>query len=211
MKLKIGTILFGTAVLLTTCTKDVNAPSACFQEKILPIFVSNCAQSGCHNTKDHRGHYDFSNYEGIMKGVTPKHPLQSEVYKVIRGNNPSMPAEPYSRLTSTQVNLIKLWINAGAQNTSNCSGCDTTNYNYSSRISGIMTNWCVGCHNSSNKGGNYDLSNYEGVSVAVKSGRLLGSIQHQQGYMAMPQNGGMMDDCEIKAIEKWINAGYPNN
>lgn len=211
MKLKFGSVLLGTVLLLTTCTKDVNAPSACFQEKILPIFVSNCGQSGCHNSKDHRGDYDLTTYEGIMQGVTPKHPLLSEVYKVIRGNNPSMPAEPYSRLSSAQVNLIKLWINAGAQNTSNCSGCDTSTYTYSSKISGIMSTWCVGCHNSSNKGGNYDFSNYTGVSDAVKAGRLLGSIQHLTGYVAMPQNAAKISDCEITTLEKWIKAGYPNN
>lgn len=59
---------------LSTCTYDIYNPDICFQENILPIFVSNCAMTGCHNSIDKAEEYDFSNYEGIMKGVEPKHP-----------------------------------------------------------------------------------------------------------------------------------------
>lgn len=213
MKIKLISIILLTGLLLaiSTCTKDIYAPSACFQENILPIFVSNCTMSGCHNSKDKAAEYDLSNYEGIMRGVKPHHPLLSEVYKVIRGNDPSMPVPPYSKLSSTDVGLIKLWINAGAHNTSNCSTCDSTIYSYSGRISGIMKNWCIGCHNSSNKSGNVDLSNYNGVSASASDGSLLGSIKHSPGYLAMPEGGGQISSCEIRVIEKWIAGGHPNN
>lgn len=211
MKFKFGILLSALVLLVSTCTKDVHAPSACFQEKILPIFVSNCAMSGCHNSTDREEGYDLSNYEGIMKGVRAKRPLLSEVYKVIKGNNPSMPAEPYAKLSAEQVNLIKLWINAGAPNSSNCSTCDSSDYRYDSKISTIMTTWCLGCHNNSNPGGNVFLGNYQAVVDAATSGRLLGSVQHLSGYSPMPQQGGKLDDCSIRAIEKWIAKGYPQN
>ncbi|MFY8185634.1 MAG: hypothetical protein ACOVLD_06160, partial [Bacteroidia bacterium] len=54
---------------LTTCTKDVYVPNTCFKEDILPIFVSNCTMSGCHNSIDKKEGYDLSNYDGIMTGV----------------------------------------------------------------------------------------------------------------------------------------------
>lgn len=99
----------------------------------------------------------------------------------------------------------------GAPNSSNCSACDTTNVGYAGRVQPLMQTWCVGCHNASNSGGGYDLSDYAGVSNAVAGNKLLGSIKHLQGYSAMPQSGGQLSACDISAIEKWVNGGFPNN
>ncbi len=198
-------------IIFATCTKDTYGPNACFTEDVLPIFVSNCTMSGCHNGKDKKANLDLSNYDGIMQGVKPKHPLFSSVYKVIHGNNPSMPEKPFPKLNTKDVNTIKLWIDMGASNTSNCSMCDTNNFTYALRVKTIMDMWCVGCHNSSSAGGGYDLSSYSGVVYAITNNKLLGSIQHSPGYVSMPQSGPKLQQCEISAIEKWIETGYPNN
>lgn len=162
--MKAKTILFVLITsLFATCTYDVYNPDVCFQENILPIFVTKCSISGCHNSSSHAAGYNFSDYEGIMKGVKPKHPYQSEVFNVIRGNNPSMPVG--QKLDEKEVTYIKLWIKMGAQNTSNCSSCDTSSYSYSGRIKPVITTWCIGCHNSTNAGGNYDFSTYNGVGL----------------------------------------------
>ena len=70
-------------ITLSDCASDVYNPDVCFQENVLPIFVSNCAMSGCHNSIDKAEEYDLTSYEGIMKGVVANHPSRSEVYKVI--------------------------------------------------------------------------------------------------------------------------------
>jgi cytochrome c553 len=203
-------IVMASLLLFITCTKDVVGPGACFQEDVLPIFISNCTMSGCHNAKDKRAGYDLSNYDGIMQGIKAKHPLRSEIYTTIRGNNPSMPQQPYSKLSAENVNMIKLWINMGARNTSNCSSCDTTNFTYSSRVSNVMKAWCTGCHNATSAGGGFDLSNYQGVVNAAANNKLMGSIKHTSGYLAMPQSGGQLQQCDIDAIQKWINKGFPD-
>ena len=209
---KVSFLVFaGCSILLSTCTKDIAGPDACFQEEILPVFVSNCAMSGCHNSTSKKEGYDFSNYEGIMKGINPKHPLTSEIYTTIKGKNPSMPPKPYGKLSSTHVNLIKLWINKGARNTSNCKSCDTINFGYSARIKPINETWCTGCHNAGNSSGGIDLSTYKGTIAAVAGNKLIGSIKHSTGFAAMPQGGPQLSLCEIAAIQKWINAGTPNN
>lgn len=211
MKNKIAIVLVSCLLILTTCTKDQAGPDGCFQEDVLPIFVSNCTMSGCHNSKDRRAGYDLSNYEGIMKGIKAKHPLRSEIYNTIKGSNPSMPEKPYGKLSSGDVSMIKLWINMGARNTSNCRACDTANIEYTARVKGITQAWCVGCHNSSNSGGGFDLSDYNGLVKAIPNNKLLGSIKQLSGFSAMPQTGGQVSPCEIAAIEKWIANGYPDN
>ena len=204
-------LLFSSLFLLPKCTKEQAGPDGCFQEDVLPIFVSNCTMSGCHNSKDKRAGYDLSNYEGIMKGIKAKHPLRSEIYNTIKGKNPSMPEKPYPKLSSSDVSMIKLWINMGSRNTSNCRSCDSANFTYAERIKPIMNAWCLGCHNSSSPGGGYDLSNYSGLIETIKNNKLMGSIKHSSGYIAMPQNGGQLSTCEITAVQKWINSGYPDN
>jgi hypothetical protein len=54
----------------TSCTKDVVVTDVCFQNDVLPIFVSKCSMSGCHagtsgGNKDSHG-YTLTSYEGIM-------------------------------------------------------------------------------------------------------------------------------------------------
>lgn len=208
MKKIIIIALIGSLLSFTTCIKDIYSPNACFQEDVLPIFITNCTFSGCHGSKS-RESYNLTTYDGIMQGITPKHPLLSEIYTSINGNNPSMPQSPYSKLSSKDVHTIKVWIQMGARNTSNCRSCDTTIFTYNAKIKTIMQTWCVGCHNSGNSGGGYDLSSSGGVISAVANNKLLGSINHQVGYSAMPKNAGQLSSCDIKAIEKWITAGYP--
>lgn len=211
MKIKLIIVVALCITGFTTCTKDVSGPNACFSENVLPIFVSNCAMSGCHNSKDKKAHLDLTTYEGIMQGVKAKHPLLSEVYKVIHGNNPSMPQDPYPKLSAMDISTIKLWINMGAQNSSSCSNCDTTNFTYNTRVKKIVDVWCVGCHNSSSVVGGYNLSTYDGVIKSIANNKLIGSIKHSSGFISMPQNGGQLQQCDIIAIEKWINSGSPNN
>lgn len=205
-------LLCGLSILLTTCTKHVASPDNCFNQSILPVFIVNCAQSGCHDATSKRAGYNLTSYDGIMKGIKKNHALQSEIYREIRGNNPSMPPKGYSKLSSRDVLKIKNWINFGAPQDNFCSDCDTTLFGYTNRVEKIVQTWCVVCHKPGNTSGNIDLSNYSGVASAIKSNNnaFLNSILHAPGYSPMPK-GAKLGDCEINAIKKWISGGYPEN
>ena len=212
MKPKVLVIALASLFVLQNCRSDKYIPGICFEENILPIFVSKCSNKGCHNSKDKKEDWDLTNYEGIMKGIVAGHPLQSKIYNVIRGKNPEMPLEGSPQLTSHELSLIKSWIQFGAKGSGQCnSSCDTTAYNYNANVAPILSTWCVGCHGSSNAGGGIVLSDYNGVKIAVENGSLLGSINHQPAYIAMPKNSAKLDYCKLKVIKKWIDSGYPNN
>jgi mono/diheme cytochrome c family protein len=89
------------------------------------------------------------------------------------------------------------------------TNCDTTSVTYSGKVQPILATSCVGCHNSGNAQGGYDLSSHTGVSNS--SARLLGSIKHSSGFSAMPKNAPKLGDCQILIIEKWLANGAPNN
>jgi len=110
-----------------------------------------------------------------MEGISPNHPLKSEIYNEIKGNNPSMPVG--QKLDPIDVTFIKIWIKMGAKNCSNYSNCDTTNYNYSGRVNPLMTQWCFGWLNSSNADGGFNLSSYSSVSASIAGNKLIESFK----------------------------------
>ncbi len=187
----------------------------CFQRDILPIFVSNCAKSGCHNTQSHEGDYVLDTYGHIVyKGIKPGNGSGSKIYQTLVNSDigDRMPQYPSPPLTSTQIAMIKQWIDEGAKNTVNCiSACDPNAFTYAAVIKPIIDVNCYGCHNNSSAGGGYSFSGYSGLKVAVTNGRLLGTINHLAGFSVMPQGGVKLSDCKIQQITEWVNAGAPNN
>lgn len=211
---KIVPILLFTLVFVVTnsCRRDKYIPNVCFNENILPIFISKCGSVGCHSSSSGGKHENRSltNYDEIMKGITPNHPALSEYYTKISGKNPEMPPKNSPQLTAKELENIKFWINFGAPNSS-CGGttCDTLTYiTYNTHIKPIMDLWCIGCHNSSSAS-TTKLDSYNGMKTAIGAGRILGSIKHQSGYLAMPDGGGALSSCEILQIEKWVSNGMP--
>ncbi len=179
----------------------------CFEGDVLPIFVSSCAIGGCHDSKSKAEGYVLDNFENITKrGIKPGDPGGSEIYRQIASGE--MP--PGGGLSSTQVNLISRWIKEGAKNTTNCNSCDSSVFTYSAAISVIMSTNCTGCHSGSNASGGINLSTYSGIKTVADNGHLVGALTQAPGFIAMPP-GGMLSDCNISQIEKWVAAGAPNN
>jgi len=198
----------GTPPAVSNCSPD----SVYFVNEIMPIISSNCTMSGCHDNVTHADGVNLTTYAKIMQYVSPGNATNSKLYKVIiKTDGDRMPPAPMAPLTADQKAKIQKWINQGAKN-NNCVGsCDTTVFTYSVAVKAIMSNKCVGCHNPSNLGGNIDLSTYNAVKVTALNGKLYGSVAHQSGYSPMPKNSSKLPDCEIRQIQKWINAGSPNN
>lgn len=93
------------------------------------------------------------------------------------------------------------------------SPCDDTVVTFSSTVTTILHS-CQTCHSNSNatsSGGGVKLENYADVVKLVNSGKLMGSIRHDNGYIPMPQGGGKLSDCEISQLQKWVDNKTPNN
>lgn len=185
--------------------------TVCFESSVLPIFLSSCARSGCHDAATHEEGYVLDNYSNIVrKGIKPGDANDSKLYEVLfKSGDDRMP--PDAPLSQAQKDSIAAWINQGAKNTVNCNcSCDPAKFTYAAIIQPIITNQCVGCHKPGSLGGNIDLSTYSLVKVQVDNGKLLGSVTQSVGYSAMPK-GSKLSDCQIIQIKNWISAGAPNN
>lgn len=197
-------------------TVNCSPDTAYFQQQVLPIFISNCSVSGCHDNITRQDGVVLTSYNSIMStgDIRPGNPGNSEVYEKIteHDNDDRMPPPPRNRLTQQQIDLIRTWIVQGAKNNS-CisSSCDTANVTYSGAIRNIISNKCQGCHSGANPSGGFDYSTYNGVKARVDDGKLWGAVNHVQGFSPMPKNGSKLSDCELGQIKKWIDAGAPNN
>lgn len=200
----------GTNPPASTCSPD----SVYFQQQVLPIFISNCALSGCHDAASHQDGIILTTYAGIRSEVRPGSLSNSEIWEKITESDPDdrMPPPPRNPLTQQQKDIIKNWILQGAQNNS-CvnASCDTANVTYSTTIRNIISNKCQGCHSGSAASAGYDFSTYTGVKARINDGKLWGAVNHMPGYSAMPKNGTKLSSCELSQIKKWMDAGAPNN
>jgi hypothetical protein len=82
-----------------------------FEQDILPLFVSNCTMSGCHNSNSHASGIDLSSYAAVMNSnvLIPGQSNNSNLVDVITTSNPNdiMPPPPMSALPTAQIILIK--------------------------------------------------------------------------------------------------------
>ena len=173
--------------------------------------------SGCHNAASHKEGVILIDFQSVMQTgeIKPGNASDSELYEVITKSNSNdvMPPPPAAKLTSAQIQIIANWINQGAQNLT-CDqplACDSTNVSFSQFVLPLMQNSCAGCHSATNALGGIKLHDYTSVKSAASSGKLMGSINWANGYVAMPQSGGKLSNCNIAKIQSWINSGSLNN
>ena len=186
-----------------------------FQQQVLPILLSNCAMSGCHDVAGHQEGVILTSYAYVMStaGVDPGDPNGSELYEKITEADPDdrMPPPPRPRLSTEQIATIRNWILQGAQDLSCNTLCHSTRFTYSGSIRQIISNKCQGCHQGTAASAGVDLSSYAGVKAKVTDGKLWGAVNHLPGFSPMPKNGSKLSECELAQIRKWIDAGALNN
>jgi hypothetical protein len=188
-----------------------NSDTAYFQNDVLPLFVSSCAKSGCHDATTKAEDLDLSNYNSIMatNKIKAGKPNDGDIMEEI--NNGSMPPSGNTPLSSAEKDLLKKWISQGAKNNGCTSACDTSNVKYSVQVKTIIDANCKGCHSGSSPQGGIDLSSYDLVKAQVTANKLYQSISHTGGVSPMPKGGNKLSDCQIRAVKIWVDAGTPNN
>ncbi|MBK9017722.1 MAG: hypothetical protein IPM82_28795 [Saprospiraceae bacterium] len=199
-------------VILHPCDPD----SVYFEQQVLPILASNCAQSGCHDVQSHEEGVILTSYDKVKStgGINLSNPSNSKIYKSLNESGEErMPPPPSVALTAEQKALILKWIQQGAQNLTCDGACDTTNVTFSLVVKPLMDLKCVGCHGNNSPGGGIKLTTHAEVKAQADNGKLWGSINHDSGYKAMPYPAGSnkMPQCELDVIRIWIEAGALNN
>ena len=197
-----------------TWAENCDPDTVYFGNTILPLLVSNCGMSGCHDEASHEEGIVVTDYYSLMNSdiIDMGNANNSELMEVITETDPDkiMPPPPSTALTSAQINAIRTWINQGAK-FNNCVGCDTVNYTFNAYILPIIQTNCTGCHSGGSPDANLSLTNYAEIASIANDGSLMHSLNGTGGYSIMPKNTSGLQSCKITQIQKWINDGAPNN
>jgi len=200
-------------VTFTINTQPCNAETVYFTNQILPIFISNCAISGCHDAESASDDVILTDYNTIRSEMKPGDPNDSEYYTVLLDTESDelMPRDPatgigYS-LPQEDLDLIRNWILQGALD-NYCDECDTTEYSFSNTIFPIIETNCStssGCHGTGSL--NSVLLSYEQIKPYADNGLIETRVI---SYKNMPP-ANPLPDCELFLIKKWIDNGAVNN
>jgi mono/diheme cytochrome c family protein len=195
---------------------DPNNPSdtVCFESEILPLFISSCTYSGCHNEASAEDGVVLISYSTIMNtgDVKPGNAKDSKIYEVLNEDGDDrMPQAPYDKLSDAQIALVKKWIDQGAMETT-CEDamCDTAMFTFSGSVLPTIETYCGACHSAGSLSGGRLISNYDEITEIANSGLLIERLRGLNGAAIMPQ-GNPLEECRIRVIEKWIENGSPND
>jgi len=185
---------------------------ACFTRDILPVIVSRCATTGCHDAITHKEGYNYTTYANIKNSVSPGNPLNSKLYTVIKlsSGESKMPPSSSPQLSAAEIDSIGKWITYGALNENCGEVCDTIKpVTFSGTIWPIMQSSCIGCHSGTSPSGNVLLASYNNVATVASSGVLMNSLKGN-GVTKMPV-GTSFSACRIRQFQIWVNDGFKNN
>lgn len=75
----------------------------------------------------------------------------------------------------------------------------------------IIKSQCLECHNAKNHSDGIVIENYLQISESAKIGELYDTVVSVNGYPPRMPKGGLLSDCEVATIKKWIDQQTPNN
>jgi len=221
-------LLSCTLLIILSCTKhtigddpiddtDLSFAVTCdpdtiyFQNTILPLVVSSCGTSGCHDQASHKDGIILTDYASILKTgeIKPGDPGDSEFFETLRDDGDDlMPPPPYEALSNEEVQQIRSWILQGAKNNQCFDDCDTEQVTFSESIWPMMQTYCTGCHSSANPGGGIVIEDHSDMLAIANNGSLMGSVRYEPGYAKMPTNQ-QLSDCNINQLQRWMDEGMP--
>lgn len=190
---------------VVTCSPD----TVYFNQTILPLITSNCAMSGCHDAISHKEGVILTDYTHIRAYSSTTNPAGSTLYRSIATGY--MP--PKGPLASSQMASLLKWMQQGAKNNSCVASgnCVATNVSFATTVLPTLRTNCTGCHSGTSPSAGIDLNSYATVEVQAANGKLVGSISHAAGFIAMPSATVSLSACEISQMKAWISEGTLNN
>lgn len=193
-----------------------NPDSVYFENQILPILISNCTESGCHNAQDREDGVVLTSYQNLVATVenaTLNDTHENDLLKALTEDDPE-DRMPYQKppLPQEQINLIIRWVQQGAKNNGcneNAGQCDVSNVTFSNFVQPLIQTRCQGCHSGTAPQGGINLAGHAAVKTVADNGKLYEVITRTSNFM--PKGGQKLDECTTNKLKAWIDAGALNN
>lgn len=198
----------------TVTSNNCDPDTVYFQNEILPIFLSNCAITGCHDAVSATEGIVLDNFQNIFNtgDIRPGNPDGSDVYEVITENDLDKRMPPassgYSELSQADQDLIEKWINQGALNLE----CDSSQNagpipSFANEVNPIIQANCAitGCHGTTQSP---NLNTY--TQISAQATRVKARVTSTSNPMP-PAGSSQLTNAEIDLIVRWVDGGAPNN
>ena len=82
---------------------------------------------------------------------------------------------------------------------------------YSNKVASLIEEKCYSCHAPDvykKKASRVKIFDYKSLKKQAEKGVLMGSVNHEKGYVAMPYKKGVkIDTCSRLVLQTWIDQG----
>lgn len=199
-----------------------------FKTHIKPILEAACVH--CHNDKEHKGDFkmttleDVKNGGGKTPGIVPGKPERSPVYTstvLDLDDDDVMPPKKEGKLSKVQSEILKKWIEQGAEWPADIKLEQTPRISFEKHIKPIFEQNCISCHNEKKHKGGVDMSTESDALTSGENGPSIVpfDLKHSLGYTSiilpadddniMPpkKSGPPLKKDEIQMVKAWIEQG----
>jgi len=85
--------------------------------------------------------------------------------------------------------------------------CNLEGVTYNAVVKDILSG-CQGssCHGA---GTGREMTDFASAKSYAQNGRIIGALNRDSGFSAMPQGGAKLAQCKIDQVKAWIDADYP--
>ena len=211
------------------CAKDIaKIEKPDFKTHIKPILEAACVH--CHNDKEHKGDFKITTLEeaknggGKTPGIVPGKPDRSPVYTATvldLDDDDVMPPKKEGKLSKAQSDLLKLWIEQGAEWPADIKLEQKPRINFEKHIKPLFEQNCISCHNADKHKGEVDMSTEQAALTTGDYGAAIVpfDLKHSKAYTSitleaddddiMPpkKSGPPLKKDEIELIRAWIEQG----
>jgi cytochrome c553 len=210
-------------LLLGTPLAGVRAdpPAPRFETDIRPLLQAKCVR--CHGGKARKADLDLTSRAGVQKGgesgavVVPGKPKESLLFEKIHTG--AMPPNKREALSAAEVELVRRWIAAGADEGKQEAAVALTQHD----VLPIVLRRCTVCHGLRRKEGGLDLRSRAAMLHGGKSGPAFVPGKPEESLLLKRVRAGEMpprtrlvevsvqpiEPAETDVIARWIAAGAP--
>lgn len=201
-----------------------------FVKQVKPLLEGSCTH--CHGAKEDKGDFRMHTLEDLKKGnengpgLTPGDPSKSAIYTTLLldlEDDMVMPPKKEGLLEKSQIEVLKTWIEQGADWPAGVVLEQTPRIKFEKHIQPILEQNCVSCHDDKKSKGDWIITTKkqafesgENAPNIVPFDTKQSAIYHltalaadEDDLMPPKKSGGPLSKEDINFLKLWIEQGAP--